>query len=512
MWLKSLLEESIPAFELFPSSPLSWRQPPRPWTFGLQCLLREVDLLEEYGRGPLLRFAVLFRCEDSFQAADLAITRWWDIPVQWVLDRLLHERSLLCLPRIVVLDVFPWPPNLAWWVFLASSWSRLSFVDPALPWELLWLLLLLLLLVRDLLRLDLDRGIWCLLAPAEPTASTRSAKTSASPRRSDACTLGGCGRGCPCTWGTLRGSLAPIGSPPSVGPCHCGAWGVGGNAGPPDSLRISLAKLSNPGTPPPKFPSTGVFAGAGGSTLREDPSAGLLILWPAGRRTMAGGISYVFRATNFWESRTYTTWYNKSPQALAPEASQPSLQQLHVKVSNFIWKMESFASIDSLFTSCSFDWGGASSASHLSLQWKLDSQVHKHVYQKLVEELGAESALGKLIQSQLDNPASSQQPAASKESPSLVAFWKATSKMLHKSLRDTLANVEQLVEAQEAEAFFAEAWEPEEPELAAASASASEKASGWRQRQQLAVRSGKPSAQLEAWASTSFGQLQAVRA
>ena len=42
--------------------------------------------------------------------------------------------------------------------------------------------------------------------------------------------------------------------------------------------------------------------------------------------------------------------------------------------------------------------------------------------------------------------------------------------MLHKSLRDTLANVEQLIEEKEAEAFFA-AWEPEEPEAPPASAS-----------------------------------------
>ena len=161
---------------------------------------------------------------------------------------------------------------------------------------------------------------------------------------------------------------------------------------------------------------------------------------------------------------------------LAPEASQPSLQKLHVKVAPYIFKMQSFDSMDSLFTSSCFDWGGASSAWQLSPNWKLDAQVHKHVYQKLVEELGAESALGKLIQAQLDHPASSDQAAASKESPSLVAFWKATSKMLAKNLRDTLVNVEQLVEGQEAEAFFAEAWEDEEPEPPAVSASASEKA------------------------------------
>ena len=113
----------------------------------------------------------------------------------------------------------------------------------------------------------------------------------------------------------------------------------------------------------------------------------------------------------------------------------------------------------------------ASSAWQLSPNWKLDSEVHPHVYKQLVEELGSESALTKLIQAQLDNPASKDQPATSKESPSLVAFWKATSKMLAKNLKETLLNVEQLVEGQEGEAFFAEAWEDDEPELPAASGS-----------------------------------------
>ena len=156
---------------------------------------------------------------------------------------------------------------------------------------------------------------------------------------------------------------------------------------------------------------------------------------------------------------------------LASEASQPSLQHLHVKVAPYIFKMPSFDSMVSLFTSSCFDWGGASSASQLSPNWKLDSQVHPHIYKQLVEELGSESALAKLIQAQLDNPASKEQPAASKESPSLVAFWKATSKMLAKSLKETLSNVEQLVEGQEGEALFAEAWEDDEPELPAASGS-----------------------------------------
>ena len=43
---------------------------------------------------------------------------------------------------------------------------------------------------------------------------------------------------------------------------------------------------------------------------------------------------------------------------LAPEASQPSLQQLRVKVAPYIFKMPSFDSMSSLFTSSCFDWGG----------------------------------------------------------------------------------------------------------------------------------------------------------
>ena len=140
---------------------------------------------------------------------------------------------------------------------------------------------------------------------------------------------------------------------------------------------------------------------------------------------------------------------------LSPEASQPSLKQLHVKVAPYIFKMPSFDSMESLFTSSCFDWGGASSAWQLSANWKLDSEVHPHVYKQLVEELGSESALAKLIQAQLDNPASkAQTAAASKESPSLVAFWKATSKLFVKNLKETLSNVEELVEGREAEAFF----------------------------------------------------------
>ena len=102
----------------------------------------------------------------------------------------------------------------------------------------------------------------------------------------------------------------------------------------------------------------------------------------------------------------------------------------------------------------------------------LTSEVHPHVYKQLVEELGSESALAKLIQAQLDNPASKAQPAAaSKESPGLVVFWKATSKLLAKNLKETLSNVEKLVEDQKAETFFTETWEDDEPELPTASAS-----------------------------------------
>ena len=63
-----------------------------------------------------------------------------------------------------------------------------------------------------------------------------------------------------------------------------------------------------------------------------------------------------------------------------------------------------------------------------------------------------------------------QQQKLPQESPALVAFWKSTSKMLHKSLRDTLANVKKLIEDKEAEAFFA-AWEEDEPEAPPASSS-----------------------------------------
>ena len=87
---------------------------------------------------------------------------------------------------------------------------------------------------------------------------------------------------------------------------------------------------------------------------------------------------------------------------LAAGASQPSLQKLEVEVSPFIFELGSFDSIAHLYESNSFDWGGASSAWQLSKAWKLDAQVHKHVYKKLVEELGAESALGQLITKELE--------------------------------------------------------------------------------------------------------------
>ena len=143
---------------------------------------------------------------------------------------------------------------------------------------------------------------------------------------------------------------------------------------------------------------------------------------------------------------------------------QPSLQQLGVKVGAFIYKIPSFDSLDSLFSSSCFDWGGASSSWQLSKNWKLDSEIHPEVYQKLVEELGSASPLAKLIQAQLDNPASEEKAAASasSESPGLVAFWKKTSKLMAKSLHETLNNVEALLHDREAEAFFAEAWDEEE--------------------------------------------------
>ena len=154
---------------------------------------------------------------------------------------------------------------------------------------------------------------------------------------------------------------------------------------------------------------------------------------------------------------TQLVWWGK----LSPAAPQPSLQQLGVKVGAFIYKIPSFSSLDSLFTSSCFDWGGASSAWQLSKNWKLDSEVHPDIYQK-VEELGPDSALAKLIQAQLDNPASKEKAAVSSDSPGLVRFWKATSKLFAKSLHETFNNVETLLHDREAEAFFAEAWEEDE--------------------------------------------------
>ena len=51
--------------------------------------------------------------------------------------------------------------------------------------------------------------------------------------------------------------------------------------------------------------------------------------------------------------------------------------------------------------------------------------------------------------------------------------------MLHRSLKETLHNVEQLIEEKEAEAFFfEEAWEPEQIEAETAATSAASAASG----------------------------------
>ena len=106
---------------------------------------------------------------------------------------------------------------------------------------------------------------------------------------------------------------------------------------------------------------------------------------------------------------------------LAEGASQPSLKELQIEVSAYIFQLETFNS------------------------------------------------------KELQQPTSMEEP---KESPALVAFWKQTSKMLHRSLRDTLQNVEQLIEQQQAEAFWDEAWEPEQTEAEAAAATASSATSG----------------------------------
>ena len=160
---------------------------------------------------------------------------------------------------------------------------------------------------------------------------------------------------------------------------------------------------------------------------------------------------------------------------LAEGASQPSLKELQIEVSAYVFQLEPFNSIKGLFETNTFDWGGASSARQLSQHWRLDAQQHRHVCAKLVQELGEDSALGQLIAKELQQPASVEEP---KESPALVAFWKQTSKVLHRSLRDTLQNVEQLIEQQQREAFWDEAWEPEQAEAEAAAAAAASAASG----------------------------------
>ena len=66
--------------------------------------------------------------------------------------------------------------------------------------------------------------------------------------------------------------------------------------------------------------------------------------------------------------------------------------------------------------------------------------------------------LGQLIAKELQQPASMEEP---QESPALTSFWKKTSKMLQNSLMQTLTNVEELLEEQQADAFFQEAWEPQ---------------------------------------------------
>ena len=62
--------------------------------------------------------------------------------------------------------------------------------------------------------------------------------------------------------------------------------------------------------------------------------------------------------------------------------------------------------------------------------------------------------------------------------------------MLHRSLRDTLQNVEKLNEQQEGEAFFDEAWEPEQAEAEAATASAASAASGRIDGSENSLQSG----------------------
>ena len=165
------------------------------------------------------------------------------------------------------------------------------------------------------------------------------------------------------------------------------------------------------------------------------------------------------------------------------EQSQPSLKALGIELSEYVFKLDKFDSIPALFEANSFDWGGASSAWQLSQHWKLDAQM-----QQLVKQLGMDSAMGQLVYKELMSPASMQEEP--KESPALTSFWKKTSKMLQNSLVQTLANVEELLEEQRAEAFFQEAWEPQAAAAEEAAASASAAASGRIDGSEHSLQSG----------------------
>ena len=117
----------------------------------------------------------------------------------------------------------------------------------------------------------------------------------------------------------------------------------------------------------------------------------------------------------------------------------------------------------------------------------MPSSTSTYMYAKLVQELGEDSALGQLIAKELEQPASMEEP---KQSPALTSFWKKTSKMLQNSLMQTLTNVEQLLEEQQAEAFFQEAWEPEAAAAEEAAASASAAASGRIDGSEHSLQSG----------------------
>ena len=152
---------------------------------------------------------------------------------------------------------------------------------------------------------------------------------------------------------------------------------------------------------------------------------------------------------------------------------QPTFSSLNIKLDSVMVKLRAFQQIEQLYQSASFDWGGVSSENNLPAHWKLDLQQHPAVYQQLADNLGKANPMAKRIYQELAK-ADTGAALGQKASVATAAFWKATSKSLNGTLQETLQNVEQLIEQQQAETFFEGDWQEPIP----AATSALEEASG----------------------------------